>query len=309
MAIERRLAKPFVPRRFMVYIVLAMRIVFFAVLAAACWAQDLSKVAIEKVAGGFTFTEGPIWSRDNYLLFSDPPESKIYRLGTNGKTIFREASNGANGNTFDAQGRLYSCESKTRRVTRTDKKGKIEVLADSFEGKKLNAPNDIVVRNDGHVYFTDPAFGSQADGRELDFYGIYHLPPRGPLQLVAKTPGRPNGIALSPNGKILYVADSDERSIRAFDVAGNGKASNERVLVTKIDGPPDGIRTDEKGNLWVTCNNIAVYAADGKFIGKIDMPETPRNLTFGDGDFSSLYVTALTSVYRVKLDVKGSVQY
>lgn len=309
MAIEGRLAKPFVPRRFMVYIVLAMRIAFFAVFAAACWAQDLSKVAIEKVAGGFTFTEGPIWSRDNYLLFSDPPESKIYRLGTNGKTIFREASNGANGNTFDAQGRLYSCESKTRRVTRTDKKGKIEVLADSFEGKKLNAPNDIVVRNDGHVYFTDPAFGSQADGRELDFYGIYHLPPRGPLQLVAKTPGRPNGIALSPNGKILYVADSDERSIRAFDVAGNGKASNERVLVTKIDGPPDGIRTDEKGNLWVTCNNIAVYAADGKFIGKIDMPETPRNLTFGDGDFSSLYVTALTSVYRVKLDVKGSVQY
>ncbi|HEU0124092.1 MAG TPA: SMP-30/gluconolactonase/LRE family protein [Bryobacteraceae bacterium] len=286
-----------------------MRIAFFAVFAAACWAQDLSKVAIEKVAGGFTFTEGPIWSRDNYLLFSDPPESKMYRLGTNGKTIFREASNGANGNTFDAQGRLYSCESKTRRVTRTDKKGKIEVLADSFEGKKLNAPNDIVVRNDGHVYFTDPAFGSQADGRELDFYGIYHLPPRGPLQLVAKTPGRPNGIALSPNGKILYVADSDERSIRAFDVAGNGKASNERVLVTKIDGPPDGIRTDEKGNLWVTCNNIAVYAADGKFIGKIDMPETPRNLTFGDGDFSSLYVTALTSVYRVKLDVKGSVQY
>lgn len=309
MAIEGRLAKPFVPRRFMVYIVLAMRIAFFAVFAAACWAQDLSKVAIEKVAGGFTFTEGPIWSRDNYLLFSDPPESKMYRLGTNGKTIFREASNGANGNTFDAQGRLYSCESKTRRVTRTDKKGKIEVLADSFEGKKLNAPNDIVVRNDGHVYFTDPAFGSQADGRELDFYGIYHLPPRGPLQLVAKTPGRPNGIALSPNGKILYVADSDERSIRAFDVAGNGKASNERVLVTKIDGPPDGIRTDEKGNLWVTCNNIAVYAADGKFIGKIDMPETPRNLTFGDGDFSSLYVTALTSVYRVKLDVKGSVQY
>lgn len=286
-----------------------MRIVSFVFLTVACLGQDFSKLAIEKVAGGFTFTEGPVWSRDNYLLFSDVPENKIWRLTNEGKSAFREASNGANGNTFDAQGRLYSCESRSRRVTRTDKKGAIEVLADKFEGKRLNAPNDIVVRKDGHVYFTDPAFGAQADSRELDFYGIYHIPVKGPLELVAKTKGRPNGIALSPNGKLLYVADSDERVIRAFDVAANGKATGERVLISKIDGPPDGIRTDEKGNIWVTCNNVSVYGPDGKFINKIDFPETPRNLTFGDGDFSTLYVTALKSVYRVRLEIKGSVQY
>jgi len=286
-----------------------MRTVFLLLAAGACFGQDFSKVMIEKVAGGFTFTEGPVWSREGYLLFSDVPENKIWRLSAEGKSAYREASNGANGNTFDTQGRLYSCESRSRRVTRTDKKGAIEVLADRFEGKRLNAPNDIVVRKDGHVYFTDPAFGAQADSRELDFYGIYHIPPKGPLELIAKTPGRPNGIALSPNGRLLYVADSDERLVRVFDVAPNGKAANGRTLISKIDGPPDGIRTDEKGNIWVTCNNVSVFAPDGKMLGKIDFPETPRNLTFGEGDLGTLYVTALKSVYRVRLDVKGSVQY
>ncbi|MEO6758295.1 MAG: SMP-30/gluconolactonase/LRE family protein [Saprospiraceae bacterium] len=286
-----------------------MRTVFLLALTLTAPAQDFSKLAIEKFAGGFTFTEGPVWSRDNYLLFSDPPENKIWRLSSEGKSAYREASNGANGNTFDTQGRLYSCESKSRRVTRTDKKGVIEVIADKFEGKRLNAPNDIVVRKDGHIYFTDPAFGAQADSRELDFYGIYHIPPKGTIELVAKTEGRPNGIALSPNGKLLYVADSDARLVRAFDVAPNGKATNGRILISKIDGPPDGIRTDEKGNLWVTCNNVALYSPDGKFIDKIDFPETPRNLTFGDADFSTLYVTALKSIYRVHVNIKGSVQY
>jgi gluconolactonase len=129
------------------------------------------------------------------------------------------------------------------------------------------------------------------------------------MELVAKTPGRPNGIALSPNGKLLYVADSDERLVRVFDVAATGHATNGRTLISGIDGPPDGIRTDEKGNIWVTCNNVAVYSPEGKLVGKIDFPETPRNLTFGDGDMSTLFVTALTSVYKVRLDVKGSVQH
>jgi gluconolactonase len=292
----------------MVYIDGAMRTYLF-LISLVLPAQDFANLHIEKVAGGFTFTEGPVWSREGHLLFSDPPENKIYRLSNDGKSVYREASNGANGNTFDTQGRLYTCESKSRRVTRTDAKGKIEVLADKFEGKRLNAPNDIVVRKDGHVYFTDPAFGAQADSRELDFYGTYHLPPKGPLALIAKTPGRPNGIALSPNGKLLYVADSDDRLVRVYDVGGNGVATNGRTLISKIDGPPDGIRTDDKGNIWVTCNNVSVYAPDGKFINKIDFPETPRNLTFGDGDYSTLFVTALKSVYKVRLDVKGSVQY
>lgn len=286
------------------------RLVLAIASSFALSAQDFSKISIEKVGSGFQFTEGPVWSREGFLLFSDVPDNKIWKLGAEGKSVYRDATNGANGNTFDAQGRLYSCESKTRRVVRTGKDGKLEVIADKFEGKRLNAPNDIVVRKDGHVYFTDPAFGAQAEGRDLDYYGIYHIPPRGPMELVAKTTGRPNGIALSPNGRLLYVADSDDRLLRVFDVAANGKAANERVLVKGIDGPPDGIRTDEKGNIWVTCNNVSVYAPDGKFVGKIDFPETPRNLTFGEGDFGTLYVTALKGVYRVRFtDVKGSVQY
>lgn len=293
----------------MVYIVVVMRIAILFLAALASIAQDFENLNIEKVAGGFQFTEGPVWSRDGYLLFSDVPDNKVWRVSAGGKSVFREASNGANGNTFDAQGRLYSCESRSRRVTRTAKDGKIEVLADKFEGKRLNAPNDITVRKDGHVYFTDPAFGAQADSRDLDFYGIFHLTPRGQLNLVAKTPGRPNGVALSPNGRLLYVADSDERVLRVFDLASNGIASNGRVLVSGINGPPDGIRTDEKGNIWVTCNNVSVFSPEGKLVGKIDFPETPRNLTFGDQDFQTLYVTALKSVYRVRLNVKGHIPY
>jgi len=194
-------------------------------------------------------------------------------------------------------------------VIRTDKQGKIEVLAERWEGKRLNAPNDIVVRKDGHVYFTDPAFGNQADHRELDFYGVYRITPKGELKLVAKPAGRPNGIALSPNGRILYVANSDDRNIRAYDLDRNGEVSNERVVVSAIDGPPDGIRVDEKGNLYVTCNELAVYNPEGRLIGTIPVSETPRNCAFGDPDFQSLYITALTSLYRVRLDVKGSVQY
>ncbi len=144
-------------------------------------------------------------------------------------------------------------------MTRTDKKGDIEVLADKWEGKRLNAPNDIVVSKNGHVYFTDPAFGSQADTRELDFYGVYHIAPKGELRLIAKPAGRPNGIALSPNGRILYVDQFRRAQMRAYNVDRNGEASGERVIVSDIEGVPDGIRTDEKGNLYVAAKGIAVY--------------------------------------------------
>jgi gluconolactonase len=273
---------------------------FFGVVALAVTlnAQDFSKIQVERVASGYRFTEGPVFSREGFLLFSDVPNS-----------VFRENSNGANGNTFDSQGRLLTCESRSRRVTRTDKKGVVSVLAERWEGKRLNAPNDIVARRDGHIYFTDPAFGNQADTRELDFYGVYHINPKGELSLVAKPQGRPNGIALSPNGRILYVAISDERSIRAFDLDRNGSATNERVLISDIEGPPDGIRVDEKGNIWVTAKMLIIYDAAGKQIHAIEVAETPRNCTFGDADFQTLYITAMTSVYRIRLDVKGSVQY
>jgi gluconolactonase len=272
--------------------------------------QDFSQVKTEKMDKGRNFTEGPVWSKDGYLLYSDVPVNQILKLSSEGPAVFRENSNGANGNAFDEKGRLYTCESRTRRVTRTDKKGNIEVLAERFEGKRLNAPNDIVVSRSGHIYFTDPAFGpSQTEGRELEFYGVYHITPKGELNLIAKPEGRPNGIALSPDAKLLYVANSDERNVRAYDIAKNGAASNGRVLISGIEGVPDGMKTDEKGNLYVTAKQISVYSSEGKSIGTISVPEVPANCAFGDPDFKSLYITARTSVYRVRLDVKGAVHH
>ena len=288
-----------------------MRLALVTLLAgAALAAQDFSDLKIDKVAAGFRFTEGPVWSREGFLLFSDIPNDKILRFapGKRGE-VFREKSDGANGNTFDAQGRLYSCESRTSRVTRADKKGKIEVLAEKWEGKRLNAPNDIVVRKDGHLYFTDPAFGGSTDQRELDFYGVYHITPKGQMELIAKPKGRPNGLALSANGRVLYVDNSDERNVRAYDLDRNGKASNERIVVSGIDGVPDGMKVDEKGNLYVTAKGVAVYSPEGKLLTTIEVAETPANCAFGDPDFQTLYITARTSLYRVRLNVKGSVQY
>jgi len=283
-----------------------------AVLAAcaALYAQDFSDLTVDKVEGGFRFTEGPAWSKEGFLIFSDVPHDRILKWVPGQKSVvFREHSNGANGNAFDAQGRLYTCESRTRRVVRLDKDGEIEVLAEKWEGKRLNAPNDIVVSRNGHVYFTDPAFGSQADTRELDFYGVYHIPPKAPMKLVAKFTGRPNGIALSANGRTLYVSNTDDRNVRAYDLDRNGDASNERVVISDIDGPPDGIRLDEKGNLYVSANGLAVYTPAGKLLHTMPLGEVPSNCTFGDEDFKSLYITARTSVYRVRLDVKGAVTY
>lgn len=269
-------------------------------LALPLAAQDA--VQVEKVAHGFRFTEGPVWSRDGYLLFSDIPGGKIMKLTPDGATeVYRESSNGAAGNAFDAQGRLYTCETHARRVTRTDKKGRIEVLADKWEGKRLNAPNDIAVSKSGHAYFTDPAFGNQQDSRELNFYGVYHIAPKGQLSLVAKPTGRPNGIALSPDGHILYVANSDERNIRAYDLDREGEPSGERVVVSNIDGIPDGIRTAANGNLYVAAKEIVVYSPEGKLLNTIPVAETPSNCAFGDADLQTLYITARTSVYRVRL--------
>jgi len=279
-------------------------------LAACAAAQDFSDLRLERVATGYTFTEGPAWSRDGYLIFSDVPADKLLQF-TPGEaaTIYRGNANGANGNTFDAQGRLYTCESHSRRVTRTDKKGKIDVLADRWQGRRLNAPNDIVVRKDGNIYFTDPAFGNQQDTAELDFQGVFRISRRGDLELVARSKSRPNGIAISPDGRILYVADSDERKVRAWDLDRSGAASGERVVIGGVDGVPDGLRVDEKGNLYVVASRVEVYSSDGKYLGTVRTPEPPSNCAFGDPDFETLYITAKTSIYRVRLNVKGSVQY
>jgi len=285
-------------------------IVLFVFLLATLAAQDFSNLQVEKVATGYVFTEGPVWSHDGFLLFSDVPANRIIQyVPGKGASAYRENTNGGNGNAFDVKGRLYTCESRTRRVIRTDKKGKVEVLAERFQGKRLNAPNDIVVRRDGQIYFTDPAFGNQAESRDMDFYGVYHIDQKGQLELIAKPTGRPNGIALSPDGKILYVANSDDRNLRAYNVDEHGTVSGEKVLVAGIDGVPDGIRVDQKGNIYVTAKGVAIYSPDGKLIHTIETSETPANCAFGDPDFQSLYVTARTSLYRIRLDVKGSVQY
>jgi gluconolactonase len=279
-------------------------------LGVCACAQDLSDIRIETVAEGYVFAEGPVWGRGGYLIFSDVPRNTLFQLKPPQRpSVFRENSNGAMGNTFDAEGRLYTCETHQRRVTRTDKKGKIEVLAERWQDKRLNAPNDIVVRKDGQVYFTDPAFGNQQDTRELDFYGVYHLSHKGELELVAKPKGRPNGIAISPSGRVLYVTNSDERNVRAYDLDRNGQASNERVLVSGIEGIPDGVRVDEKGNLYVAADKVEIYTPEGKQLGSFVLAQTPSNFAFGDDDFESLYITARTSIYRVRLNVKGSVQY
>lgn len=270
----------------------------------AC-AQDFSEIKFDKLTQGYRFTEGPAWSKEGYLIFSDLPGDRLLKWTPGEKIeVFRTDANGPSGNAFDGEGRLYTCETRARRVTRTDKKGKIDVLAEKWDSKRLNAPNHIVVGRNGNVYFTDPAFGSQQDHRELNFYGVYHIPPKGPMVLVAKPAGRPNGIALSPNGRTLYVTNSDERNVRAYDVDKNGEPSGERVLVSKIEGVPGGIAVDEKGNLYITAKGVAIYSPEGKLIHTIEMHDVMSSCAFGEADGKSLIITARGVVYRARMDGK-----
>jgi len=277
-----------------------------AVIALCAWAQDFSEIKFDKLAQGYRFTEGPAWSREGYLIFSDLPSDRLLKW-TPGEpiSVFRTDAHGPSGNAFDAEGRLYTCETRARRVTRTDKKGKIDVLAEKWEGKRLNAPNHVAVGKNGNVYFTDPAFGGQQDHRELDFYGVYHIPPKGPMVLVARPTGRPNGIALSPNGRTLYVSNADERNVRAYDVDKNGETSNERVLISKMQGVPGGIGVDEKGNLYIAAKGIAIYSPEGKPIHVIEMHDVISACAFGEADGKSLMIASRGSVYRARLDGKG----
>ena len=265
---------------------------------------------VEKIAGGFGFTEGPVWSRDGFLIFSDIPANRLHRFTPGaGISVLAEATGGTNGNAYDAEGRLYSCQSSARRVVRRERDGTITVLAERFEGRRLNAPNDLVVRRDGHLYFTDPAFGRSSNRRELDFFGVYHLAPDGRLEAVARRETRPNGIALSPDGRVLYVADSDAKSIRAYDLDAAGRASGERTVVTNIEGVPDGLRTDAAGMLWLAARQVVAFSPDGRKIAEIAVPETPANLAFGEADLRTLFVTARTGLYRLRVTAPGALSY
>jgi gluconolactonase len=270
------------------------------------FAQDLTKYSVELLAASHKFTEGPTWSaKENYLLYSDIPANQIFKIDGKGKTVFREKSGGANGNAFDEKGRLYTCQERERRVIRTDRNGAVQVLADTFEGKKLNGPNDIVVSRDEHVYFTDSAFGTRAETRELPFNGVYHVPPKGPMVALLRMQTRPNGIAISPDGKILYVGDSDGRCVRAYERQKDGTIGPERMFIAKTDGVPDGIEVDASGNVFVAARNVGVYSPTGQLLTSIELSEKPSNMVFGDPELKTLYVTARSSVYRVHMETKG----
>ena len=259
--------------------------------------QSLSSVP-EKVVGGFAFTEGPVFSRRGYLLFSDIPPNRIMKWERGKVTVFRENSNGANGLTFDHQGRLLACE--TGRVTRTEKDGKITTLAQ----KGLSNPNDLVYSIDGSVYFSD-LLPRGATGRSL----VYQITRQGELRVATGDCDRPNGVALSPNQQKLYVADSGARNVRVFDIAGDGALRNGRIFADlKSDEPgnPDGLKTDESGNVWVAAaGGIWVLNSKGEHVGTIKTPEPPSNCNWGEG-FRNLYITARTSVYKIQSGVSGT---
>ena len=220
--------------------VIRVAALFIAAVALAPQ-QARRNTLFEVVATGMRFADGPVWSLEDFLLFSDTVTDKQHKF-TPGKGVSEIGTRpgGTAGNAYDEKGNLYTCEFRERRVTRTAKNGKVEVIAARFEGKRLNAPNDVVVRRDGNVYFTDPAFGNQEDTRELDFNGVFRVTTRGQIEAIAKWKTRPNGLALSPNGRTLYVSDSDGQSIHAFDLDRAGVASNDRVVISKIPGRAGG---------------------------------------------------------------------
>jgi gluconolactonase len=265
---------------------------------------------VEKVGGDFAFVEGPVWSKQGFLIFSDIYNSRIMKIaGAARPEIYRNYTNAANGNSMDAQGRLYTAERDGRRISRMEQNGKISVLASEWEGKRLNSPNDVVVRRDGHVYFTDPASKAVLEPQELGFNGVYHVTPEGKLTLITRKMAKPNGIALTHDGRTLYVADSEQRKILAWDLDASGSATRERVFIAAMEGSPDGLRVAENGNLYIAAKGIAVYSPAGKFVRLIEFPEAPANCAFGDSDLKTLYVTARTSVYRVRIPDRGSLQY
>jgi len=284
----------------------AARAFLLALAPAFAVGQDVSSISVAKVAQGFRFTEGPAWSRDGYLVFSDTPSNRILKwVPGHDPELLRGDAQGPSGNAFDAQGRLYTCETRARRVVRMEKNGRIETVAERWDGKRLNAPIDVAVTRSGQVYFTDPAFGEQSDHRELDFYGVYHVSPKGVMTLVAKTPGRPHGVAISPNGRILYVTGADERNVRAWDLDGEGQASNERTLIAGIAGVPGGIRVDEKGSLYVAAAGVAVYSPEGKLRFTISPDVRVSNCALGEADGKALFLTEGGEVRRARLDGKA----
>ena len=281
---------------------------------------------IDRVAGGLGFTEGPVWRR-GALLFSDIPNKRIvrWRRLAEGPELTTFATGMSNGLTLDREGRVLAAEHDGRRVTRVADDGTRTVLAERFQGKRLNSPNDIVVKSDGSIYFTDPPYGVQPSrpgtvrpegwwtqpipGKEQPCQGVYRIAPDGALHLVVDDFALPNGLAFSPDESVLYIDDSARKHIRAFDVRPDGTLSGSRILLDMASpdpGVPDGLKVDGHGNIFCTGpGGIWVCRPDGTLLGRIVLPELPANLGWGE-DGSVLYVTARTSIYRLPTKTRGT---
>ena len=272
---------------------------------------------VEKLGTGCQFTEGPLWnSKGEFLLFSDIPANEMKKwTPESGIVNYRVPSGKSNGLTYDRQGRLIACEHGNRRVSRTEDDGQVVTIASHYGGKRLNSPNDVVVKSDGSVYFTDPPYGLTAEygtlgEQELDFQGVYRLSPDGAsLTLLVDDFDRPNGLCFAPDESILYINDSSERShIRAFDVRSDGAIANGQVFAEIVGegGGPDGMKTDQEGNVYVTGpGGVWIYTASGKHLGVITTPEGATNIAWGESDWRTLYIVAKTSLYRITCKVAG----
>ncbi|MCE2407259.1 MAG: SMP-30/gluconolactonase/LRE family protein, partial [Pseudomonadales bacterium] len=272
---------------------------------------------LEVLGEGFGFTEGPIWHpQDKHLTFSDIPSNRMHRWSeATGVTVYREPSNLANGNTYDKEGRILSCEHGTSRVVREEHDGTLNVLASHWDDKELNSPNDIVVRSNGDIFFTDPTFG-RADHTgiprelELDFRGVYKIDGQsGELTLLRNDFTQPNGLAFTQDERYLYVADTPEMHIRKFDVSTDGTLSGGDVFTNSTGegaGAPDGLKVDSNDNVYC-CGpgGVHVYAPDGICLGVIQTPAFCANFTWGDDDFLTFYMTSSNHLYRIPVKVPG----
>jgi gluconolactonase len=271
----------------------------------------LETTEAERLATGFVFTEGPLWHPDGFYYFVDVRSSVLYRL-TPGRAheVVRDKTGGGNGTTFDLQGRLVLCEGENRRVTRTAGDGRIEVLMDRFEGKRLNRPNDVVCKSDGSIYFTDPGLRVPLGERELPYAGVYRVAPDGTQSLVADFE-YPNGLAFSPDERKLYVANTRwAQYIHVLELDAAGKMMRRRIFADmssdETDGVPDGMKVDVEGRVYCTGpGGTWVFAPDGSQLGIIRTPEVPANLAFGGPDLKTLFFTARTSVYTMRVKVAG----
>jgi gluconolactonase len=279
---------------------------------------------LERLGTGFTFTEGPLWNPDGFLLFSDMPGDVRRRWDAeSGVTEVANPSNKGNGMTFDLDGRLVVCEHVTSSVVRMDPDGtgaNREVIASHYGDKELNAPNDVVVKSDGAIYFSDPTYGRMPGfgierDQDLDFQGVYRIPPGGgDTQLLADDFGQPNGLCFSIDESLLYVNDTEKAHIRVFDVQDDGTIANSRVLADGIGTASlevgdlvDGMKLDERGNIWVTGpGGVCVFDAQGEHIGTVQVPEPVGNVNWGGPDWNWLFIPATSSVYRIECKVSGN---